>query len=328
MLSPELREIAIIILAALGVGGIVYVLIYPYISGEKKTDKRIKNVAQASRQSRAVGQDASQNRRKQVQDTLKELEAKQKARQKITLRTRLTRAGLTASPRFFYVVSALFGAVVAAGIMITGSPIYVAGTAGAVAAVGVPRWFLSFLAKRRQKQFVDEFANAIDIIVRGVKSGLPLNDCLQIIAAETPEPVKTEFAELVEQQRIGVPLSQGFDRMYERMPLQEVNFFSIVIAIQQQAGGNLAEALGNLSVVLRGRKKLEGKIKAFSAEAKSSAAIIGALPLIVLSLVYMTTPDYIALLWKNPTGRIMLAGSALWMTCGVLVMRKMINFDY
>ncbi len=173
-----------------------------------------------------------------------------------------------------------------------------------------------------------DFANAIDIIVRGVKSGLPLNDCLQIIAAETPEPVKGEFRDLVEQQSIGVTLAKAFDRMYDRIPLQEVNFFSIVVAIQQQTGGNLAEALGNLSQVLRDRRKLQGKVAAFSAEAKTSAAIIGALPPTVMLMVYLSTPDYIGLLWTEKLGQVMLAGSAIWMLIGVLVMRKMINFDY
>ena len=140
--------------------------------------------------------------------------------------------------------------------------------------------------------------------------------------------MRSEFADLVEQQRVGIPLSQAFDRMYERMPIQEVNFFSIVIAIQQQAGGNLAEALGNLSTVLRDRKKLAAKVKAFSAEAKASASIIGALPLLVMGVVWITTPDYINLLFTEPMGHMMLAGSAIWMTSGVLVMRKMINFDF
>jgi tight adherence protein B len=147
-----------------------------------------------------------------------------------------------------------------------------------VCGLGLPRFILSRVIKRRQAKFLIEFANAIDIIVRGVKSGLPLSDCLQIIAAEAPEPVRGEFVDLVEQQKVGVPLSRAFERMSERMPLQEVNFFAIVIAIQAQTGGSLAEALGNLSSVLRDRYRLQAKVRAFSAEAKASAMIIGSLP--------------------------------------------------
>ena len=164
--------------------------------------------------------------------------------------------------------------------------------------------------------------------MRGVKSGLPLGDCLQIIAAESPEPVRGEFVDLVEQQKVGVPLSRAFERMYERMPLQEVNFFAIVIAIQSQTGGNLAEALSNLSTVLRDRYRLQAKVRSFSAEAKASAMIIGALPPLVMGVVYLTSPDYISLLWTEKLGNMMLIGSGIWMIIGILVMRKMINFDY
>ena len=113
-----------------------------------------------------------------------------------------------------------------------------------------------------------------------------------------------------------------------RMPLPEVRFFAIVIAIQQQAGGNLSEALGNLSGVLRDRKRLQAKVRALSAEAKASAAVLGALPFIVMILVYITTPAYITLLWTTQFGQFLLACAGGWMTCGVLVMRKMINFKY
>jgi tight adherence protein B len=129
-------------------------------------------------------------------------------------------------------------------------------------------------------------------------------------------------------QAIGMPLGEACAKLYERMPLAEANFFAIVIAIQQRAGGNLAEALGNLSKVLRDRKKMKAKIRAMSQEAKASAAIIGALPIAVMIMVYISSPNYISLLWTESVGRLMLAGSALWMLAGVLVMKKMINFDF
>jgi tight adherence protein B len=177
------------------------------------------------------------------------------------------------------------------------------------------------MIKRHQAKFLLEFANSIDIIVRGIKSGLAFSDCMQIIARESPEPVRSEFADLVEQQKVGVTLSGAFERMCERMPLPEVNFFAIVIAIQNQIGGNLAEVLSNLAQVLRDRYRLQAK-------AKASAAIIGALPPLVILAVFLTSPDYISILWHDKLGNIMLIGSAIWMFIGVLVMRKMINFDY
>jgi tight adherence protein B len=170
--------------------------------------------------------------------------------------------------------------------------------------------------------------DAVDIIVRGIKAGLPLFDSIKVVAVDAPEPVKSEFAAIVETQAIGMPLGDACARLYERMPVPEANFFGIVISIQQKAGGNLSEALGNLSKVLRDRKKMKAKIKAMSMEAKASAAIIGSMPPVIMMAVYALNPEYISLLWTTPMGRLMLAGSAIWMTIGILVMKKMINFDF
>ena len=329
MLSPQLVEVAVIFLAAISVGGIAYVLIMPFASGERTTEKRLKSVADGRTVSTQRGAaEAISTRKTQVEDVLKELEAKQKSKKRMTMKSRLRQAGFSISVRSFYIVCLIFGAVVGVVVLLTGSSPIVSGLAFFASSAGLPRWVIAKLAKRRQKQFTKEFANSIDIIVRGIKTGLPLNDCLQIIAQEAAEPVRGEFVEIVEQQRVGVPLSKAFERMYERMPLQEVNFFAIVIAIQQQTGGNLAEALENLSNVLRGRQKLEGKVQAFSAEAKTSAAIVGSLPVVVLVALSILNPGYIMLLWTEELGKLMLMCSAVWMLIGVLVMRKMINFDY
>jgi tight adherence protein B len=199
---------------------------------------------------------------------------------------------------------------------------------GFAGALGLPRWLLSFLKKRREAKFLAAFPDAVDIVVRGVKAGLPLLDCMKMITAEAPEPLKSEFRAIIETQAIGIPLGEACGKLYERMPLPEANFFGIVIAIQQKAGGNLAEALGNLSRVLRDRKKMKGKIQAMSQEAKASASIIGALPVAVMTLVWITSPQYINLLFTEPLGHVMLAASVMWMAMGVLVMKKMINFDF
>jgi tight adherence protein B len=331
LLSPELIQLSVIALAALAAGGVVYVLVMPFMSGERQASKRVASVAQGQTKARArvaLQTQPLQMRKKQVHDTIKEIEAKQKAKRRVTLRTKLIRAGLSISPRTYYLASVATGLLGGFVVLVTGSSMIVSLVVALVCAIGLPRWFLSTKTKRRQAKFLVEFANAIDVIVRGVKSGLPLNDCLQIIATEAPEPVKTEFVDLVEQQKVGIPLSRAFERMHDRMPLQEVNFFAIVIAIQAQTGGNLAEALSNLSLVLRDRYRLQAKVRAFSAEAKASAAIIGALPPCVMILVYISTPAYIALLFSERLGNFMLIASGIWMLIGVLVMRKMIHFDY
>jgi tight adherence protein B len=203
-----------------------------------------------------------------------------------------------------------------------------AGAALLIGTFGLPRWFLSKMVKRRQRKFQSELANAIDVVVRGVKSGLPLNECLQIIARESPEPIAGEFRYVVEQMRVGVPLAEALDRLIVRMPLAEVKFLAIVISIQQQAGGNLSEALGNLSGVLRDRFRMEMKVKALSAEAKSSAGVLGSLPPGVMFMTYVSSPDYIMPLFTTTAGNLIIVAGLFWMFCGIMVMKKMINFKF
>jgi tight adherence protein B len=330
--NNDLMLAGMLALAALSVGAIVYLLLQPYLSGERQTDKRIQAATENKGRRIALKQQSEvvSSRRRQVADTLKELEGRQKQREKVSLRLRLQRAGLDIEPRVFWIASVICGLLVGVCIwaIAPNLTIIVPLLGGFVGMFGLPRWVLARMSKRRQYKFTDEFANAIDVIVRGVKTGLPLVECLNIIARESPQPISGEFTELVEQQRVGVPLAEAFERMMVRMPLAEVRFFAIVLAIQQQAGGNLSEALGNLSGVLRDRKRLEAKVRALSAEAKASAAVLGALPFVVMTLVYITTPSYIALLWTTRMGQFLLCAAGGWMTCGVLVMRKMINFKY
>lgn len=330
LLSHEFVQFAAIALAALAGGGIVYVLVIPYFSEERKASKRVATIAQGQarlRQRVGVPQPL-QMRRKQVQDTIRDIEEKQKAKKRVSLRVKLMRAGLDVRPRAYYILCIIMGFLGGFIVLASGMQPVAALLTAFACGLGLPRWLLARRIRSRQAKFLTEFANAIDIIVRGVKSGLPLSDCMQVIAAESPEPVRGEFIELVEQQKVGVPIAKAFERMYDRMPLQEVNFFSIVVAIQAQTGGNLAEALSNLSGVLRDRYRLQSKVKALSAEAKASAVIIGALPPLVMMAVYMTSPDYISLLWNEQLGQVMLAAGAVWMLIGVLIMRKMINFEY
>ena len=209
----------------------------------------------------------------------------------------------------------------------SGSPA-LAGLFGVMTALGLPNLVLSRLRKRRINKFVDLFPNALDIIVRGVKAGLPLGDTLRIVANESPEPLRSEFRKLVESQALGLPLPEATEKLAERVPVSETNFFSIVIGIQSKAGGNLSEAIGNLSRTLRERKKMRGKIKSMAMEAKASAAIIGLVPFVVTLMLYLSSPKYISLLWTTQHGRIVAAIACFWMSIGIVMMRKMINFDF
>jgi tight adherence protein B len=259
---------------------------------------------------------------------LKELEARRLKDKKVTLNTRLMQAGLDWDPRKFMLISGIMAVIVFGLTMLAGGGLLGAIGLAFAAGFGLPRWALSFLKKRREKNFLRGLPDAVDVIVRGIKAGLPLFESLKVVASDSPEPIKSEFLAIIETQAIGMPLGEACGRLFERMPVPEANFFGIVISIQQKSGGNLSEALGNLSKVLRDRKKMAEKIQAMSMEAKASAGIIGALPPIVMLLVYLTTPDYIALLWTHPTGQLMLVGCLVWMSAGIGIMKKMINFDF
>ena len=319
--------IALSFLASVAVGGVLYVFIYPILSGERKAEQRMASVAKAEAVSRAT-RGPQKSRRDTVESTLKEIDERHKKSKRVPLSIKIARAGLTWSKRQYLLISAGIGlAMFMLGLVIAGGLLPAAGL-GFAGAFGLPYWMLAFLKKRRENKFLNVFPDAVDIIVRGIKAGLPLLDCLKMITIEAPEPVKSEFRAIVETQAIGIPLGEACAKLYESMPVPEANFFGIVISIQQRAGGNLSEALGNLSRVLRDRKKMKAKIQAMSQEAKASASIIGALPIAVMTMVYVTSPNYISLLFTEPLGNVMLAGSAMWMGMGVLMMKKMINFDF
>jgi tight adherence protein B len=232
-------------------------------------------------------------------------------------------------------MSSLFLGGVIAAVTFFSAPASMAGVtpllalvAGFVGAMGLPGWILNYLIKRRQQKFTANLANAIDVVVRGVKTGLPLNECLGIIARESPEPICSEFKEVVDQQRMGVTLAEALERLVQRVPLPEVKFLAIVISIQQSAGGNLSEALGNLSQVLRDRYGMKLKVKALSAEAMASAMVLGSLPIAVVTLILITSPDYLTPMVETKVGNMLILFGAAWMGCGIAMMRKMINFKY
>ncbi len=318
---------AVFFLAATAVGGIVYVFLYPILSGEKKAEERMASVAKADVVSR-VSRGPQKSRRDMVENTLKELDEKHKKSSRVPLNVKITRAGLSWSKRQYFIISAGIGVgMFFLGLFMAGGLLPAVGF-GFAGAFGLPYWMLSFLKKRRENKFLSAFPDAVDIITRGIKAGLPLLDCMKMITVEAPEPLRSEFRTIVETQAVGIPLGEACGKLYENMPVPEANFFGIVISIQQKAGGNLSEALGNLSRVLRDRKKMKAKIQAMSQEAKASASIIGALPIAVMTMVYITSPVYISLLFTEPLGHVMLACSAAWMFMGVMVMKKMINFDF
>jgi tight adherence protein B len=324
----NMQMLALAFLAFTAIGGLAWVFIYPSLSGEKKAESRRASIARTEPAARQVDK-TQRSRREQVEGSLKELEARRQKEKSVSLTMRLAQAGLgTWTPQKFWIASGVCAAVCFVVAFTVGGGLLGGLGIAFAAGFGLPRWTLGYLKTRREKAFLRALPDAVDVIVRGIKAGLPLFDSIKVVAADAPEPLKSEFLAIIETQTIGMPLGDACQRLFERMPVPEANFFGIVIAIQQKSGGNLSEALGNLSKVLRDRKKMAEKIQAMSMEAKASAGIIGSLPPIVMLLVWMSTPDYIALLWTTPMGQFMVVCCVGWMTCGVLVMKKMINFDF
>jgi tight adherence protein B len=310
-------------LAIVGAGALAFV----FVGGESRTDQRRALVAKpdATKANTTVADRAA--KKKQITENLKDLEKKSQ-RKGVSLATRIEQAGLPINKRQFLLISAAAAVVIAVLVFFKSGSLPLAGLFGIMAALGLPNFALSRLRTRRINKFVNLFPNALDIIVRGVKAGLPLGDTLRIVANEAPEPVRGEFRKIVESQTMGLPLPEATEKLAERVPVSETNFFSIVIGIQAKSGGNLSEAIGNLSRTLRERKKMKGKIKAMAMEAKASAWIIGSVPFVVTLLLYLSSPKYISLLWSTQHGRIVAAIACFWMSIGVVMMRKMINFDF
>ena len=319
------------VLAFITIGGLGWV----FVGGDSSSDQALKRAqnfggpkqSAASARKAAQAANTPEARRKQILQQLQEADRlERKAR--LNLPAKLKQAGLSMAPRTFWIISAVLGLTAGLAVVLFGlNPLIAIGVA-IVFGLGLPRWVVSFLGKRRRKKFSNAFADAVDVIVRGIKSGLPVHDCFKIIARESPAPLGPEFQRLVEGMGVGLTLPQALDKMYERMPTPELKFFAIVIGIQQKTGGNLAEALSNLTTVLRARKMMGEKIKALSSEATASAGIIGSLPPAVMILVSLTTPAYMALLFTDPRGQFMLIVAVALMSLGVFVMKKMIAFKF
>ena len=323
--------ILIAVLGFITIAGLGFVLTGGGDTASAKAAKRAQVIVGGGERQAAARAKVAANtpdaRRKQILKTLKEQDRKQK-KATLTIAARLRAAGLGENVRMFWIISGGLGVVVMLILLLVQKMPLVALGGGFAAGLGLPRWVVGFMAKQRTSKFIAAFADAIDIIVRGIKSGLPVHDCLKIIGKESPEPLAGEFRTLTENIGMGMPLDNALDRLYERMPTAEVRFFAIVLNIQQKTGGNLAEALGNLSAVLRSRKLMAEKIKALSAEAVASAFIIGCLPPGVMILISVIAPDYMATLFTDLRGRLLLLVAAFWMSMGIFIMRRMINFKF
>jgi tight adherence protein B len=327
-MNPTLLALMAAALGFVTVAGFGWALAGP--AENSRLMKRAQGITRENREGQRRGRREANEpgqRRKQMLASLQEAERRQR-KATLSVSAKLQQAGLSLNPRVFWIASGGLAVTVAVVLLVVRVPPLIALALAVGLGLGGPRWVLGSLGQRRIKKFTAEFANAIDIIVRGIKSGLPVHDCLKIIARESPEPMAGEFTRLVENIGMGMTMDQAMEKAYERMPTAELRFFAIVLAIQQKTGGNLAEALGNLSAVLRSRKMMREKIKALSSEATASAMIISILPPGVMVMVTVMTPSYMMKMFSDPRGHMLLAASVVWMAIGGFLMRRMINFKF
>ena len=259
---------------------------------------------------------------------LSEIKKIEKGGFRLTINNLLLRSGSNYKFKNYIVYSISIYFVFAMVIYFLSSNIFIAAFCAVLPGLFAQNIWLSLKVKRRQKQFTSDFAGALDIIVRGVTVGLSINESMKTVAYEAQGPVSEEFKRIVDGQAMGIDFDETLEEAINRMPTPEFRFFSIVMQIQRQTGGSMAKTLADLSALLRGRKEMRDKINALSSEAKSSAMIIGCLPLFITGLLYVMSPDFLDPLLNSTVGQFMIGGAIALMVIGVLVMRAMINFKF
>lgn len=243
------------------------------------------------------------------------------------LRLRLAQTGKSWTLQQYMITSASIAFLVMAALWIKGAPLYLSLFGGLMLGAGLPHFAVNFLMAKRIKQFTTNFPDAIELLVRGLKSGLPVGETLGMVAKEIPGPVGEEFKMVTEKIRIGKTMEDALQETADRMGTPEFQFFVITLAIQRETGGNLAETLANLADVLRKRAQMKLKIRAMSSESKASAYIVGSLPFFVFGMVWSVNQKYLAGFFFEP--RLMIAGmiGIVWMSIGAFIMAKMVNFE-
>jgi tight adherence protein B len=331
-MSHAILIFMVFFLCAAGMLCVLLAFCYPRVRKDYPLNQRLELIAATGAAGAIQRANSDTARKRSVEETMREAadlaKAKAKKKAKPSLTMRLRQAQLDWSKTKYFIVCLVTGVVACLPVLLTGLGKLPALGLGITAGFLLPHLYVSLKRRRHFKWFTANLADAVDVVVRGVKVGLPLIECFKIVAREARSPVKEEFQLIIEDQSVGMPLADATERLPDRVPIPEARFFSIVIAIQNRSGGSLAEALGNLSKVLRDRQKMRDKIKALSSEAKASAYIIGSLPAAVIALLSVLSPAYLSLLFNHHTGHLILIVCAILMVTGTLVMRKMINFEF
>lgn len=330
MLTDLSLETALIAVGAAGAIAVLGLALLAVFSGNRTTQRRM---ARVTARARGAGGLATEVRRSVRRETVRgRFSGLDNVAVRILphpgqLRLRLERSGMKVSVGQYFLANLLFGGVAGYLLMQTVGVPLVAVVGGLAIGLGIPHMVVGFMLKRRKSRFLGLFPEAIDLIVRGLKSGLPVSDSLGVVAQELQEPVRSDFRTVTELMSVGKTLEDALWETAERIEIPEFNFFVVALSVQRETGGNLAETLENLADILRRRRQMKLKIKALSSEAKASAIIIGVLPFIMFGIIYAMSPDYEEALLIDPRGIIMLCGGIFWLACGIGAMAKMVSFE-
>ncbi len=327
--APGILEMVALALVLLGGLMIVFMVVGSALGARRARQRRFDRLRQSAWPVQTTGQTVTVRKAMSFSavPTLDRL-IRRYLPQPAKLRHRLGRAGLTVSLGQFLLVCFLIGASVFTLIELGGLlPPLAAALLGVGAGLGLPHLYVGFRIRRRSTQFIKDFPDAIDLLVRGLKAGLPLTETVKGAGEELPGPVGETFRQVSDELKLGRKLEEALWEASRRLELQEFKFFIVSLTIQSETGGNLGETLANLSEVLRGRKQLKLKIKALSSEAKASAYIIGSLPFVMSGVIHMMNPGYLSVLVTDPRGIMMVAGGLMMYGIGMGVMFKMTRFD-
>jgi tight adherence protein B len=317
--------IAIVLIIVIFVGTVAAV----YISSERQKKNRTMSIIRGQANFNASGDRVSEQdkRRADLAKKLKEQSEDEKKGKKAPMSLLLKQAGMSISARQFMINSAILAVILMPiAKFVLGYSVLVTIFVGIIGFFGVPRYIIRWRTKRRQKKFLEEFADALEAMVRLLKAGMPVAEAINMAGREFTGPVGEEMSHIYDSQKIGVSLHEASLEAAQRMPLTEMQMFATGIAIQSQTGASLSEVLMNLAGVIRSRYRLKRKVAALSSEAKASAMIIGALPFVVGGGLWAINPEYMDPLFYTKVGKMLLMGCAFWMSLGIFSMKLMINF--
>ncbi|MBV7255242.1 type II secretion system F family protein [Pacificimonas sp. WHA3] len=322
------RDLIILIL-----GGAVFlslamlVMVFSSDGGDKKGETRLRKLRERHSDSKNVKAEAKMRQILAARETKLDSVFAGFMPRKDALRVRLQKTGKSWGVAHYAIATIATAAMMMASLFAAGAPPYIASAGGILVGLALPHVVVNFLIKKRLKNFNSNFPDAIELLTRGLRSGLPVGESVSVVGQEIPGVVGEEFRRVSDKVRIGRTMDQALQETADRIGTPEFQFFVITLAIQRETGGNLAETLSNLADVLRKRHQMKLKIKAMSSESKASAYIVGSLPFIVFAMIYAMDPTYLGSFFVDPRLMIIGAGGLTWMSIGAFIMAKMVSFE-